>query len=219
MSSENLVNAPEQLAEETTENAQMILQNAAMISEVSSQLKNETKICEKYLDYLNTLVFKAGKDVSSLHNCVDSLLLVAKKLVYMSLKMVPVSDTNFNNLKGEAKKLLTVLDEISENEDQLDEKLKNTYLKANLSTKCLNINEKYPEHCSKESLLDMNNIISLPTVPEGVFADFGRPCRTKSSTSLKNMRRVKMCLQKMTDDYIDQTSQNDCLTISDTSVS
>lgn len=217
MSSESILD--DHLAE-TNESAKLILQNVKKISQLSSQFKHETKLYENNLDTLNKLVFQAGKDVTSLQNCLDSFLLVAKNLVYVSLEMVPVGDPNFNTFKEEANKLLNILDDITEDEDQFENKLKSTFNRAHSnSIKCLNINEKYPDRCSRESLLDISNIVSLPTVPEDVFADFSRPRRTMSSSSLKNMRRVKMCLQKMSDDDIDTTSAKPYLASSVTSVS
>lgn len=184
---------------ETAESAQLILQNVTILSELTSQLKKETKNGENYINSLSNLLCQAGKDVSTLNQSVASLITVAKQLVFLSLQIIPAQDPNFKNLQTEAEKLLNVLDEIKVHDD-LDEKWKPLALKRNLSTKCLNIDEKYPEHCSKESLLDMNNIVSLQTVPEDIFTDFHhKPNRTMSSSSLKNLRKVKMCLQKVCD--------------------
>lgn len=186
----------EQLESLPTESAQLILQNVSILSELSSQLKKETKNGEQYLNSLQLLLRQAGKDISSLHQSIDSLTLVARKLVYLSLQIVPRNDTNFKNLQAEGDKLLSILDEINNHEDELGTRVLGC-LKRNLSSKSL---EKYPEHCSRESLLG-ENVVSLPTVHEDVFSNsFGAANRSLSSSSLKNLRKVKFCLQKVKDE-------------------
>ncbi|XP_046680151.1 uncharacterized protein LOC124367404 isoform X2 [Homalodisca vitripennis] len=190
----------------SAESSHLILKNVSVLSELSSQLKRETKKGENSLESLQSLLFQAGKNVSSLHKCVETLLTIAKKLVYQSLKIVPVADPNFQSLKTEADKLLNILDEIQNDEDEqsLDAKWRqiDKSLKMNSSSKSINICEKYPEHCSKESLLDISSISTLPTLHEDVFVNFHKPNKTSSSCSLKNLRRIKKCMQKITnDDY------------------
>lgn len=181
---------------ETAESAQLILQNVTILSELTYQLKKETKNGENYINSLSTLLCQAEKDVSTLNQSVASLITVAKQLVFLSLQIIPKQDPNFKTLQHEAEKLLNILDEIKVHDD-LDEKWK-PLVQKNIGAKCVNIDEKYPEHCSKESLLDMNNIVSLQTVPEDIFTDFHhKPNRTVSSSSLKNLRKVKLCLQKV----------------------
>lgn len=51
--------------------------------------------------------------------------------------------------------------------------------------------EKYPENWSKESLIDLGNIVNLPPVPEDVFTSFAKPVRTSSLSSLKSIRKVR----------------------------
>lgn len=181
-----------------TEIAQLILQNVSILSELSSQLRKETKHGEQYLCSLQHLLQQAGKDISSLHQSIDSLTIVAKKLVYLSLQIVPRNDMNFKTLQAEGNKLLSILDEIGNHEEEQIMKIQSS-LKRNLSSKSVNLLEKYPEHCSRESLLG-DNVVSLPTVHEDVFSNFFVGAnRSLSSSSLKNLRKVKLCLQKVKD--------------------
>uniref|UniRef100_A0A1B6LFC9 Uncharacterized protein n=1 Tax=Graphocephala atropunctata TaxID=36148 RepID=A0A1B6LFC9_9HEMI len=188
---------------QAAESSHLILQNVTMLSELSSHLKRETRKGENTLGSLQSILSQAGKDVASLHQCVDTLLLIAKKLVYQSLKILPVKDPNFKYLKTEADKLLNILDEIKNDEEELLLDRKWRPMDKSLrqkSSRSLNVDEKYPEHCSKESLLDISTINTLPTLHEDVFVDFHRPSKTLSSCSLKNLRKVKMYLQKVDDD-------------------
>lgn len=58
------------------------------------------------------------------------------------------------------------------------------------------IDEKYPENWSRESLIDLSNVMNLPPVPEDIFQGFNKPQRTSSLSSLKNLRKVKLYLQR-----------------------
>lgn len=57
---------------------------------------------------------------------------------------------------------------------------------------------QYPESWSKESLIDLNNIMNLPPVPENIFTGLApsRPVRSSSLSSLKSLRKVKLSLQR-----------------------
>ncbi|XP_019877261.1 uncharacterized protein LOC109605127 [Aethina tumida] len=83
---------------------------------------------------------------------------------------------------------------------------------SNKSSVKSDIDEKYPENLSRESLIDMNNISSLPPVPEDIvtmFAHSSKPSRTSSLSSLKNMRKVQLFLQKAETSDEDESSEND----------
>lgn len=182
---------------ETVESAELILQNVTILSELTAHLIRETKNGENSINSINNLMFQVGKDLSSIQQCVDSLIIIAKKLVHLSLQIVPLKDPNFKSLKNEADKLLNVLDEVKKQEEDKNEgrwRHLDKVAPSKGSLKCLV--DKYPERCSKESLLDISNIVNLPTVPEDTFASFQRPNKTLSSCSLKNLRKVKLCLQK-----------------------
>ncbi|XP_046389713.1 uncharacterized protein LOC124158595 [Ischnura elegans] len=62
------------------------------------------------------------------------------------------------------------------------------------------IDEKYPESCSRESLLDLDFGATLPPVPEGAFTDFKRPPRSCSLSSIKNIKKMKLTLRPCYDD-------------------
>ncbi|XP_049955868.1 uncharacterized protein LOC126472090 isoform X1 [Schistocerca serialis cubense] len=60
------------------------------------------------------------------------------------------------------------------------------------------IDERYPDmSSSRESLMDLANVVSLPPVPEDSLGNFYKlAVRTSSLSSLKNFRKVKLCLQR-----------------------
>ncbi|XP_049778789.1 uncharacterized protein LOC126175829 [Schistocerca cancellata] len=60
------------------------------------------------------------------------------------------------------------------------------------------IDERYPDmSSSRESLMDLGNVVSLPPVPEDSLGNFCKlAVRTSSLSSLKNFRKVKLCLQR-----------------------
>ncbi|XP_044733603.1 uncharacterized protein LOC123296207 [Chrysoperla carnea] len=81
------------------------------------------------------------------------------------------------------------------------------------------IDEKYPENWSRESLIDLNNVINLPTVPEDIFTSFSKPVRTSSLSSLKNLRKVKLYLKRAANTSDDEEeSDNEELEIGSRSV-
>lgn len=73
------------------------------------------------------------------------------------------------------------------------------------------VDEKYPENLSKESLIDLNNVVNLPPVPEDIFTSFsGKPTRSASLSSLKSIRKVKLFLQKAeSSEEDDNSSENE----------
>lgn len=75
----------------------------------------------------------------------------------------------------------------------------------------IDINEKYPEDLSRESLIDLNTVANLPTVPEDIFTSFvsNKPVRSSSLSSLKSMRKVKLFLQKAESSDDDDSSDTD----------
>lgn len=75
----------------------------------------------------------------------------------------------------------------------------------------IDINEKYPEDLSRESLIDLNTVANLPPVPEDIFTSFvsNKPVRSSSLSSLKSMRKVKLFLQKAESSDDDDSSDTD----------
>ncbi|KAJ9587445.1 hypothetical protein L9F63_019039 [Diploptera punctata] len=69
------------------------------------------------------------------------------------------------------------------------------------------VDEKYPESWSKESLIDLNNVINLPPVPEDIFTSFSKPVRSSSLSSLKGLRKVKLFLQRAAQSEDDAQSE------------
>lgn len=72
----------------------------------------------------------------------------------------------------------------------------------------IDINEKYPEDLSRESLIDLNTVANLPPVPEDIFVS-NKPVRSSSLSSLKSMRKVKLFLQKAESSDDDDSSDTD----------
>ncbi|KAK5644339.1 hypothetical protein RI129_005639 [Pyrocoelia pectoralis] len=109
----------------------------------------------------------------------------------------------------------------------LSDKIKYLEEKQKLSDNCLlpptcsarsvksDIDEKYPENLSRESLIDLNNVVNLPTVPEDIFISCAnKPTKTASLSSLKSMRKVKLFLQRASsasdeDDESSETEEHD----------
>ena len=70
------------------------------------------------------------------------------------------------------------------------------------------VDEKYPESWSKESLIDLNNVMNLPPVPEDIFTSFSKPVRSSSLSSLKGLRKVKLFLQRAAQS--EEDAQSEC---------
>ncbi|XP_015603176.1 uncharacterized protein LOC107271547 isoform X2 [Cephus cinctus] len=58
------------------------------------------------------------------------------------------------------------------------------------------VDEKYPENWSRDSLIDLSSVVNLPPVPEDIFTSFSKPVRSSSLSSLKSIRKVKLYLQR-----------------------
>jgi len=182
------------IIEDMSENTKLILNSVKVLSQNLLQLKKDVRSCENYMDSLNNIINDAEKGIASINECVYAMQKVGKQIIYTSLETLPIEENSFKSVKIEADKILQDLDTINVENDEYFIDAKLTSSQKNISSKCLD--EKYPEHCSRESLLDGVNLITLPTVKEDVFADFNRPNRTLSSSSLKSIRKVKRCLQK-----------------------
>ncbi|XP_017781435.1 PREDICTED: uncharacterized protein LOC108566189, partial [Nicrophorus vespilloides] len=71
------------------------------------------------------------------------------------------------------------------------------------------VDEKYPENWSRDSLIDLNTVVNLPPVPEDIFTCFSnKPTRTSSLSSLKGMRKVKLFLQRAANNSDDEDSSD-----------
>ncbi|GLH00191.1 hypothetical protein R5R35_000048 [Gryllus longicercus] len=73
------------------------------------------------------------------------------------------------------------------------------------------VDEKYPESWSRESLIDLHNVVNLPPVPEDIFTGFSKPVRTSSLSSLKSLRKVKLFLQKAASSEEEESECEDLL--------
>lgn len=78
---------------------------------------------------------------------------------------------------------------------------------SSIKTVKTDVNEKYPENLSRDSLIDFNTVVNLPPVPEDIFTSFSnRPIKSSSLSSLKSMRKIKMYLQKAENSDTDDSS-------------
>lgn len=210
--------------------AEHILQNAILMTELGMDLREKCLIGEKYVCYLRSLAVRAGKTMTTLQSSGRTFLLLAQKLItsaMINIDEMTIVDQTCCNIKLEYERLLNVigreLEDVEEAESAdnsyntfgalnlsvMSEKIKHLEAKQKLtdisllppssSTKSVksDVDEKYPENLSRESLIDLNNVVNLPTVPEDMFTCFSNiPIRTSSLFSLKSMRKVKLFLQR-----------------------
>lgn len=216
------------------------LLNTVLMTEIAMDLKDRCLTGEKYVTYLRSVTVKATKNLSNLQSLIKSFLLVAQRLtngVLSTIENIPVMDPTFAIMKSEYEKLLILLEKeladseevdpsdhmginlgtISEKIKQLETRQKisdNTpYLPPTNSAKSFksDVDEKYPENLGRDSLVDLNTVVNLPSVPEDVFGYTSKPTRTSSLSSLKSLRKVKLYLQRACNasDEDDDNSEND----------
>lgn len=218
------------------------LNNTVMMTEIAMDLKDRCLTGEKYVTYLRSITVKAAKNLSNLQSLTKSFLLVAQRMsngVLATMENIPVTDPTFAAMKNEYEKLLLILDkELADSEDidpadhvlstnlgtisekikQLETRQKVTdnmpYLPPTNSAKSFksDVDEKYPENLGRDSLIDLNTVVNLPSVPEDIFGYTSRPTRTSSLSSLKSLRKVKLYLQRAcsaSDDEDDNSETDD----------
>lgn len=218
-----------------------ILQNAILMTEMGMDIKERCIAGEKYVCYLRSLSIKAGKNINALHTIGKSYLNLAQKLIINMISKfddIVVNDQNCYNLKIEYDKLLSIIEKelididdldnnvhntFTNNASNITERIKylevkqklmdNTYLPRSGSVKSVksDVDEKYPENWSKDSLIDLDNIVNLPPVPEDIFTTFtNKPSRTSSLSSLKGIRKVKLFLQRAANNSDDEDESSEC---------
>lgn len=202
-----------------------MLLNTVLITEMAMDLKERCGVGEKYICYLRSLAIRGSKTISTLQCLTKSFLLLAQKWITTAtsrIENMAVEDQICIAMKLEYEKLLSVIEkELSEIDDtesvehpygslnNIAEKIKllemrqkpspeGNHLPPSSSAKSFksDIDEKYPENLSRESLIDLNNVMNLPSVPEDIFGYATKPTRTSSLSSLKSMRKVKLYLQR-----------------------
>lgn len=208
-----------------------LLQNVVLMTEIGIDLKERCSTAEKYVNHLKLLFSQANRAIETLQTTSKYSLLQAKKLLSATNPMVNT------NIRQDYEKLLGVIDrQLSDFDDLKDiemesehssssyisEKIKFLESKqkvsdnnlppsgSNKSVKC-DIDEKYPENWSRDSSIDLNNVVNLPPVPEDVFTScINKPKKSSSLSSLKSMRKVKLFLQRAEySDDDDLSSDND----------
>ncbi|KAL3268109.1 hypothetical protein HHI36_007236 [Cryptolaemus montrouzieri] len=197
-----------------------ILNNVLMIAELGIDLQFSCSCGEKYISYLKASFDRANKTVSSLHEISRKALGRAKKLALLTLQTTSHDDP----IVPEFERILEIIDkqlEVDSAQTPMDtvwgyesRKLPDAFRKASdlpttssLRSVKSDIDEKYPENLSKDSLIDLNNVVNLPPVPEDIFTSFsGKPTRSSSLSSLKNIRKVKLFLQKAESSEDDENS-------------
>lgn len=214
--------------------------NTVLMTEIAMDLKDRCVAGEKYVTYLRSVTVKATKNLSNLQSLTKSFLLVAQRLingVLAAIENIPINDQAFAAMKNEYEKLLIVLEkELADSEDVessdqlcgnlniISEKIKvlesrqkiadNTpYLPPTNSAKSFksDVDEKYPDNLGRDSLIDLNSVVNLPSVPEDIFGYTSKPTRTSSLSSLKSLRKVKLYLQRAgsTSDDDEDNSETD----------
>lgn len=194
-----------------------ILYNAAVMTEVGMDLKERFVAGEKYICYLKTVISGADKAITALHSISKSSLEQAQQM----LNSVTDGDAT-PTFSHERERLLAVIEKqirdldmhldgtfesiddsrLSEKIRYLETRQKHSDNNLNTSTSStknvrVDVNEKYPENLSRDSLIDFNSVVNLPPVPEDIFTSFSsKPTRSSSLSSLKSMRKIKMYLQK-----------------------
>lgn len=217
-----------------------MLSNAVLMTEMGMELREKCNAAEKYIYYLRSLAVRTSRSVNSLQATGRSTMLLAQTLVTTVLASIDDNPMLASlNSKLEFEKLLSIIEkELKSSEDfevmvagtpnmrHIIEKIKqlearhrssdNSLLPQSSSTKSVksDIDEKYPENLSRDSLIDLDNVINLPTVPEDIFTSFSnKPTRTSSLSSLKSMRKVKLFLQRAStnnsDDEDDSSEPDD----------
>lgn len=217
--------------------AEYMLQNVIAMTEMGMDMKERCASGEKYVCYLRSLSIKAGKTISLLQNTGKSFLVLAQKIVtsvMASLDNMPAPDQSCIAIKLEYENLLKVIERelalyddvepatLPNNIANMSEKIKYLETKQKLSDNHLlqhsgsvksvksDIDEKYPENWSRDSLIDLNNVVNLPPVPEDIFTSFpAKPTRTSSLSSLKSMRKVKLFLQRAANNSDDEDESSD----------
>nr|CAH7765812.1 unnamed protein product [Callosobruchus chinensis] len=214
-----------------TNTMENVLHNALLMTEIGIDLKDGFIAGEKYINQLKTILLGADKAISALHSISKSSLEQAQHI----LASLVQSDFPNNAFKQECDRLLGIVEkqllelELSNSEasctnlgmEQLSDKIrylesKQKNLEAIISPHTsssknvrADINEKYPENLSRESLIDLNTV-NLPPVPEDIFTSFNnRPKRSSSLSSLKSMRKIKMFLQRAESSDDEDSSEND----------
>ena len=199
------------------------LHYAILMTETSMGMRERCASGEKYIMYLRNLSVRAAKNLAALQAVNKSFLVVAQKLVISAMVSVDDAPPSTRNqttydMKLEFEKLLYVIEKELNDIEEVDaidlgtnvsEKIKylqarqrlsdSPFLPRTSSVKSFksDVDEKYPENLSRESLIDLNTVVNLPPVPEDIFATFSnKPVRTSSLSSLKSMRKVKLFLQK-----------------------
>lgn len=238
-SKSKLTNKNPKLINERNQFEQM-LHNTVLMTEMAMDLKERCGVGEKYICYLRSLAIRGSKTISALQSLTKSFLLLAQKWgtnATTKIENMSVEDHVCSAMKLEYEKLLSVIEkELSdiENAETIDtaygnlniisEKIKfletrqktsdGVHLPASSSAKSFksDVDEKYPENLSRESLIDLNSVVNLPSVPEDIFGYATKPTRTSSLSSLKSMRKVKLYLQRASnasDDEDDNSEPDD----------
>ncbi|XP_065171254.1 uncharacterized protein [Atheta coriaria] len=217
---------------------EQMLRNAITMTEMGMDMKERLVQGDKYICYLRTVTLRATKNLHSLQHTCNQFLTMAHRLVTNGITVLEHSansEYNTINTKLEYEKLLQIIEkELCETDEQdsdsettfatnTHEKIK--YLEArqkiaenapslhhSCSVKSVksDVDEKYPENWSRDSLIDLNNVVNLPPVPEDIFTCFNskQPTRTSSLSSLKGMRKVKLFLQRAASNSDDEDSSD-----------
>ncbi|CAH0555500.1 unnamed protein product [Brassicogethes aeneus] len=195
-----------------------MLHQALVMAEVGIDMKERYLAGMKYVCYLKAVLNGADRALNRLQMISKTSLVNAQKYILNNISSCDSTTRNdYEKLLAVVEKQLNEIEDIKDIDSdynslsQLSEKIKNLETRQKLSDTHIqnlhstssksvksDVDEKYPENLSRESLIDLNNIANLPPVPEDIFATFSsyKPTRSSSLSSLKSMRKVKLFLQK-----------------------
>ncbi|KAL0272446.1 UNVERIFIED_CONTAM: hypothetical protein PYX00_005409 [Menopon gallinae] len=223
----NIINLKTQ-TEQMLQNAVLITEMAMDLKERS--LAGEKYVC--YLRSLAVRAARAINAMKNSGKSFIVLAQKMANSAIKTMEMVPSGEASFQNLRIEYEKLLAILERelLDVDEHDASESISQEFGQFNLTALADKLryletkqkqsdpsftpqpsnsrtfkpgeDEKYPENWSRESLIDLNNIVNLPPVPENIFIGLSpsRPVRSSSLSSLKSLRKVKLSLQRVAKD-------------------
>ncbi|XP_076265626.1 uncharacterized protein LOC143199587 [Rhynchophorus ferrugineus] len=206
-----------------------ILKQASILLAITVDIKECCVTGEKYINYFKTMINGAERALNALSMTTKSSVDLVSKLLEKSINVSALTEDlrqDYDQLQDFLKHHSVIKHEQEEHawhENSTTERVKYFEARKKLSENILHANtsstrsfkndvdEKYPENLSRESLIDLNSVVNLPPVPEDIFTSFSnnKPVRTSSLSSLKSMRKIKLFLQKAESSEDEESSENE----------
>ncbi|CAH0394148.1 unnamed protein product [Bemisia tabaci] len=223
------------LSKETKPQLEQLLYNATLLTEAALELREKSISSDKYSSYLRSLAWRATRASSIIQQTSRNCLNLAQRIATSCSKTLEILPEPALRQQTERllfileKELIDVIDfDLAENPfaftpnnpNNLSEKLRNLESRVKLDSGYLSqcssaksfkqdVDEKYPENCSRESLFDFN-VMNLPPVPEDISMNFNKiGIPSHSQSSLRSLRKVKHYTQKAMPSDESEESEND----------